>query len=211
MSLLKEAITPLLLGATLYILALLFGYAADATESEPDVYDLWNTCEEFEDVADLRALLLENDWVWSEVTIQDLDYILVLTQQLNKEFFPNVPVALVLAQISVESSFRSDLVGFNNDTGLMQVIPRWHEDRIAKYIYEENVDLTDPRLNVMVGMDYLDELLVKAEGDISLALMMYNQGPASGRRSYARSGESFYAELVLERMYAINDILERRT
>lgn len=210
MSLLKEAFSPLLLGATLYILALLFGYAAQATESEPDVYDLWNTCEEFEEISDLRALLLENDWIWSEVSIQDLDYILVLVQQLNAEFFPNVPVSIILAQISVESSFRSDLVGFNNDTGLMQVIPRWHGERIEKYIYEENVDLTDPRLNVMVGMDYLDELLVNAEGDISLALMMYNQGPASGRRSYARSGESSYSEMVLERAYLINDILERR-
>lgn len=210
MSLLKEAFSPLLLGATLYILALLFGYAAQATESEPDVYDLWNTCEEFEEISDLRALLLENDWIWSEVSIQDLDYILVLVQQLNAEFFPNVPVSIILAQISVESGFRSDLVGFNNDTGLMQVIPRWHGERIEKYIYEENVDLTDPRLNVMVGMDYLDELLVNAEGDVSLALMMYNQGPASGRRSYARSGESSYAEMVLERAYLINDILERR-
>lgn len=210
MSLLKEAFSPLLLGATLYILALLFGYAAQATESEPDVYDLWNACEEFEEISDLRALLLENDWIWSEVSIQDLDYILVLVQQLNAEFFPNVPVSIILAQISVESGFHSDLVGFNNDTGLMQVIPRWHGERIEKYIYEENVDLTDPRLNVMVGMDYLDELLVNAEGDISLALMMYNQGPASGRRSYARSGESSYAEMVLERAYLINDILERR-
>lgn len=210
MSVLKEVITPLLLGATFYILALLFGYAAQATESDPDVYDQWNSLEEFEQVNDLRELLLEHDWVWSEVSIQDLDYILVLAQQLNEQFFPNVPVALVLAQISVESSFRSDLVGFNNDTGLMQVIPRWHKERIEKYIYEENVDLTDPRLNVMVGMDYLDELLVKAEGDISLTLMMYNQGPASGRRSYARSGESSYAEMVLERAYAISNILERR-
>lgn len=210
MSLLKEAFSPLLLGATLYILALLFGYAAQATESEPDVYDLWNACEEFEEISDLRALLLENDWIWSEVSIQDLDYILVLVQQLNAEFLPNVPVSIILAQISVESGFRSDLVGFNNDTGLMQVIPRWHGERIEKYIYDENVDLTDPRLNVMVGMDYLDELLVNAEGDISLALMMYNQGPASGRRSYARSGESSYAEMVLERAYLINDILERR-
>lgn len=211
MSLLKEAITPLLLAATLYILAVLFGYAAVAGESDPDVYDQWTSLAEFEQTSDLRTLLLENDWVWSEVTVQDLDYILVLTQQLNEQFFPNVPVSLVLATISVESSYQKDLIGFSNDTGLMQIIPKWHEERISKYIYDENVDLTDPRLNIMVGMDYLDELIVKAEGDISLTLMMYNQGPTSGRRSYARSGESFYAEMVLERMYAINDILERRT
>lgn len=197
-----------LIAANAWVLSATYALCAD---HELTVYDCWNTLQEFEETSSLRNALVEKEWMWDDTSIQDLDYILVLTQQLNQEFFSNVPPALVLAVISVESGFESDMIGYSNDTGLMQIIPKWHEDRIAKYIYDENVDLTDPRLNVMVGMDYLDELLVKAEGDVSLALMMYNEGPTNGKRDHARLGDSMYARRVIVRMEYIDDILEGRS
>ncbi len=183
---------------------------AKAVEMEPDVYDLWNTLEEFEATSSLQDLLVENNWASSNVTVDDLDYILVMVQQIHQTCFPNVPVALVLATISLESSFQKDLEGFSNDSGLMQVIPKWHEDRIAKYAYDEKVDIFDPRLNILVGMDYLNELLTEAEGDVAKALMMYNEGPQKGSRHYTRSGESLYATEVCYRMDIISEFLERR-
>lgn len=175
-----------------------------------DIYELWNTINEFEEVSSLRALLLEKNWINEDVPIDELDYILVLTRQCSEEFFPTVPTSLVLSMISMESSFRKDLVGFSQDTGLMQIIAKYHRDRIEKYIYEENIDLYDPRLNIMVGMDYLEELIDWANGDIELAVMAYNMGPLRAKLLHLKGVKTSYAEKVLKRMNVIDTFLERR-
>lgn len=181
-----------------------------ADSLDPDIYDLWNTVEEFETTYSLRKFLIEKDWINEEVTIDELDYILVLTQQCSKEFFPNVPTSLALAVISVESGFKSDLTGLNDDTGLMQIIPKYHRDRIESYIYDENVDLYDSRLNVMVGMDYLNELLMWSKGDLELALMGYNMGQVKARSLYLKGKTTSYSQHVTHRMNEIESFLERR-
>lgn len=178
---------------------------------EADIYDLWNNLEEFEQSNSLRKFLIEKDWAFNTVAADELDYILVLTQQCSTDFFDDVPASLALAVISVESGFDKNLTGFSNDTGLMQVIPKFHHDRIKKYIYDENVDLYDPRLNVMVGMDYLQELLEWSNGDIQLAVMAYNMGQANALRYHNSGRVTSYSEKVMKRMYAIQDILERRS
>lgn len=175
-----------------------------------DVYDLWNTIGEFEEVSSLRKLLLSKDWASEDVSTEELDYILVLTQQCSSEFFPNVSPSLALAVISIESGFQKDLVGFNNDTGLMQVIPGYHYDRIQKYIYDDDVDLKDPRVNIMSGMDYLSELIEWANGDISKALMAYNMGEDRAIWYYDAGRTTAYAEKVLQRMNALDEFFERR-
>lgn len=192
------------------ILLLVFSPMALASSIEPDIYDQWNRIEEFEQTTALKNLLIENDWINENVSVEELDYILVLTQQCSEEFFPNLSTALVLGVISVESGFKSDLVGYSNDTGLMQVIPKWHQDRIERYSYDENVNLYDPRLNVMVGMDYLDELLTWSEGDLYKTLMAYNMGQSNARRYHDAGRVTQYSIMVIERMNAIQDILERR-
>lgn len=178
---------------------------------DPDIYDLWNAIEEFEVTYSLRKFLIEKDWIDQSVSVDELDYILVLTQQCSEEFFPNVPTSLVLSMISVESGFNSELIGFNNDTGLMQVIPRYHQERMKRYLYDENVDLYDPRLNVMTGMDYLDELLSWSRGDLELALMGYNMGQLKARNLYFNEKlTTSYAKQVIYRMNEIESFLERR-
>lgn len=191
------------------ILVAFFPVAFSAYENS-DIYDQWNTLQEFETSSTLRRFLLEKEWVSEKVSIDELDYILVLTQQCSKDFFHNVPTSLVLAMISVESGFRSDITGFSEDTGLMQVIPYYHKERIEKYRYDENVDLYDPRLNIMVGMDYLEELLAWSKDDISLALMAYNAGQKNARYWADHGQVSFYAEEVLRRASEIDLYLEGR-
>lgn len=174
----------------------------------PDIYDQWNTIEEFEEVSSIRKFLLEKDWINNNVTIDELDYILVLVNQCSNEFFPSIPTSLVLSIISVESCFNKDLLSFSDDTGLMQIIPKFHKDRIEKYIYGENVDLYDPRLNIMVGMDYLDELLNLFKGDLERAVMAYNMGPQMADRIADSGNLSSYAKDVLYRMEEIELFLE---
>lgn len=175
----------------------------------PTVQEQWNTLNEFESTAGLIEVLTDHDWVSSSVSIQELDYILVLTRQLSNEFFQTVPTELVLAVISVESGFRPDLLGFNDDSGLMQVIPKFHRERISKYLIDETSDIFDPRVNISTGMDYLEELLDTAEGDVALALMSYNEGPSRAKKRYSKGIVSGYAEEVIARMEVISDVLNR--
>lgn len=181
-----------------------------ARQLKADIYDQWNSLEQYERVDSLRDFLIAKDWIYDGVIVNDLDYILVLVNQCSNEFFPELPTSLVLAIISMESSFQKDLVGFSNDTGLMQIIPKYHRDRIDRYIYDENVDLYDPRLNVMVGMDYLSELMDWANRDSMLAVMAYNMGPTKAADLYFNGHCSSYAETVLERADLIEEFLERR-
>lgn len=194
-----------------YIILILIGLTpiALARSFESDIYDQWNTLSEFEDTYRLRNFLIEKDWIYDDISLKDIDYILVLTEQCSKEFFPSVPTSLVLAIISVESGFNKNLIGFNNDIGLMQIIPKWHKDRIEKYIYEENLDMFDSRLNIMVGMDYLDELFEESRGDIEFVVTAYNAGPENAWVLHNKGVVSSYAREVLYRMNEIEDILER--
>lgn len=57
-----------------------------------------------------------------------------------------------------------------NHIGIMQVNPVWHAGRIARLGV---TDLYDTRSNMLVGVDYLHELIEQYE-DISVALMRYN-------------------------------------
>lgn len=207
----QEVVSNVLTTTTILLLTIIILLQlAFASYYNNDIYDQWNTIEEFEHVSSLRKFLLDKDWINDNVRLDELDYILVLTQQCSSEFFTTVPTPLVLAVISIESGFRSTLLGFSNDTGLMQIIPGFHRERIAKYIYNENVDLFDPRVNVMVGMDYLSELLEKFHGDIYTTLMAYNMGPDRARRYASNGWSSAYADVVMDRMNEISIFLEGR-
>jgi soluble lytic murein transglycosylase-like protein len=76
--------------------------------------------------------------------------------------------------------------------GLMQVSTRWHKDR-AKKLGVTN--LYDPYGNILVGVDYLSDLLEIYE-DPALALMIYNMGN-NAKRLYADGKISAYAKNVL--------------
>lgn len=82
--------------------------------------------------------------------------------------------SIVIAMIERESSYRASVIGDNGEAfGLMQVWPKWHQDRMDKLGV---TNLLDPLQNVTVGMDYLFELLDEGKG-LEWALAAYNQGP----------------------------------
>ena len=66
-----------------------------------------------------------------------------------------VDYALVLAIIETESGYRWDATSSEGSTGYMQVLAKWHEERMHRL----NVDnVENPYFNIMVGVDYLAEL-----------------------------------------------------
>ena len=93
---------------------------------------------------------------------------------------------IVLAMAFHESTYRTDAIGDNgNSYGLLQVQPRWHYARMERL---GCTDLLDPYQNVVVGIDYLCEMLSKYDGEMAKALTAYNKGHYAGTvTSYAHT------------------------
>lgn len=105
---------------------------------------------------------------------------------------------IVFAMIAKESNYNAEEIGDNGESyGLMQVQEQWHEDRMDEL---EVNNLLDPYQNVLVGVDYLAELLGYYDGSIEKALTAYNAGATGAYNNYFRHGitASEYAEEVIE-------------
>lgn len=103
---------------------------------------------------------------------------------------------LVLALIERETGYRNVDPNGCGSTGYMQIIPKWHEERMEKFGV---TDLLDPKGNITVGIDYLSELFEKYH-EINLVLMAYNMGE-SGAKKLWEDGiySSDYADYIMER------------
>lgn len=77
---------------------------------------------------------------------------------------------LILAVISVESRFNPIAESGVGAKGLMQVIPKYHADKLAQFGGERAV--FDPRTNILVGSKILKEYLRRTD-NLSIALQMY--------------------------------------
>lgn len=101
----------------------------------------------------------------------------------------NVDPLLVLAVIGVESGFKSTAKSNAGAIGYMQVVPKWHLNKI------QNVEkLKDPWYNVHIGTSILGELIDKTN-DISKALQKYN---GSKNNVYANKVLKAYRKLLEE-------------
>lgn len=81
---------------------------------------------------------------------------------------------IIFAMIRVESMFKPDVIGDGgNAFGLMQIQPRWHQERMDDLGV---TDLLDPYQNISVGFDFLLELYEHYDS-IDIALAVYNGGP----------------------------------
>ena len=89
---------------------------------------------------------------------------------------------LVLAVISVESRFDPAARSGYGATGLMQVVPRFHREKLADHGGDKA--LLDPRVNVQVGAQILKEYL-RRSGSVAAGLQRY-AGWQDEERRYAR-------------------------
>lgn len=108
----------------------------------------------------------------------------------------NVDPELIVSMIFHESSFRAGVVGTNDSGysyGLMQIMPRWNQDRMDRL---ECQDLLDPYQNVLVGTDLIAEYIEMGNG-IEWALMAYNGGPSYANRRASEGIVSSYATRVM--------------
>ena len=93
-----------------------------------------------------------------------------------------LPVALALAVAKVESDFRPHLESHKGARGVMQVMPA---TALGEYAIIPEM-LWNPRINVRLGLHFLQRLLVRYEGRVDLALSYYNGGSRVGNLPNAR-------------------------
>lgn len=108
---------------------------------------------------------------------------------------------LILAIINVESEFEEDALSSKGARGLMQIKPstlQFLAEKAGLRLSREEVT-TDPALCVRLGVRYLRSLQQKFGGDLDLALMAYNAGPArirEARRAKELEAYRFYPKRV---------------
>lgn len=90
---------------------------------------------------------------------------------------------LILAVIAVESRFNPIAESVVGAKGLMQVIPRYHQDKLDALGGEESV--FDPMTNIMVGARILKEA-VRRGGGLMPGLQLYNGAFADDSQQYAQ-------------------------
>ena len=98
-----------------------------------------------------------------------------------------ISALLLLALIEQESHFRPRAVGPRGSVGLMQIRPFVAAAVAGRHqlAYAEARDLTDPLVNVRIGIAFLGELNDEF-GDIELALAAYHIGPTRVRARLRR-------------------------
>lgn len=103
---------------------------------------------------------------------------------------------LIMAMCERESQYNASAVGDNGRSfGLMQIQPKWHQDRMDKLGCD---NLLDPRQNIMVGIDILLDLFSRCD-DVAWVLMAYNGGEAYANRNYDAGNISEYARYIMAR------------
>lgn len=115
---------------------------------------------------------------------------------------------LVVALIEKESGYKFDEIGDDGHSiGYMQIYEECHRDRMERL----NVtDLTNPYQNVLVGIDYLSEL-IERYGTIQDALAAYNYGEQGAKQHLWKKGIYVYDynQTIMNRMKEIKEELEQ--
>lgn len=108
--------------------------------------------------------------------------------------FYKIDEELVHSIIWHESRYNPSAVR-GNCVGLMQVSTKWHSDRAVRLGI---VDFYDPYSNILLGVDYLNELYTNNKST-TLVLMLYNMEHKTARAMYSRGITSDYARSVIDR------------
>jgi len=101
---------------------------------------------------------------------------------------------LIVAMVAIESSFNPVAVSSMGAQGLMQVIPRFHMDKIGDV--DRKNPLFDPQLNVRVGTQVLAEGL-RRFGSLQAALQYYGGALSDPNASYANKVLAMKRRLVV--------------
>ena len=94
------------------------------------------------------------------VSAQALDPVFLAAQTAGRQM--NLDPLLIVAVIAIESRFNPFAESVVGAQGLMQVMPRWHQDKLPEGY--GNLSLFDPEVNVEVGAQVLRESIRRMGG-----------------------------------------------
>ncbi|MGB1919849.1 MAG: lytic transglycosylase domain-containing protein [Candidatus Puniceispirillales bacterium] len=95
--------------------------------------------------------------------------IMIIQEALKSRY---VSPSLALAVAETESSFRPHVVSHKGAIGVMQIMPA-----TARGVFSVDPQrLYQPRLNIQLGIRFLDDLILQYDGRFDLALSHYNGG-----------------------------------
>ena len=99
--------------------------------------------------------------------------------------------------VRVESEFNPRAVSSVGAVGLTQLMPS-----TARYFDKDvtRAELFEPRTNLRIGFRYLRSLITEYDGDVRIALLVYNRGPVAveSLRSLGVDPGNGYAKLVMK-------------
>lgn len=84
---------------------------------------------------------------------------------------------LILAYIKAESNYQANARNKSGASGLMQIIPKWHRDKIVRR------DIMNYKVNMDVGGQIIHEYLVWHRENFTKAMNMYSGGAGHPYRS----------------------------
>lgn len=129
-----------------------------------------------------------------EDPITEIDLINIYILEVSRLY--DVDASLIHSIVWHESRYTPTAKN-GNCLGLMQVCTKWHIGRAEKLGVS---DFYDIRGNILLGVDYISELLEQTGNDIGLTLMLYNMNHKLAYEYKARGELSWYAESVIKRM-----------
>ena len=100
---------------------------------------------------------------------------MLIIESANK--YKYVSPSLALAVAKVESNFNSKAISSKGAIGVMQIMPK---TALLEYGVTRN-KLFNPKINVDLGIKFLNHLIKKYNGRIDIALSHYNGGSAVGK------------------------------
>lgn len=176
-------------------------------ETEPDRYAVFDTMSEdwsADDVEGFQFYEIPEEYQrtggYMPEKMQIYTYIVCKNYGVRYE--------LVIALIERESGYVFDKVGDDGHSmGYMQVYEDYHEDRMERL---NCTDLMNPYQNILVGVDYLAELIEKY-GTQQDALTAYNYGQAGAYRHMWSKGIYIYDynSTIMKRAKEIEEVLQQ--
>ncbi len=181
-------------------------YEQQSQDTEPDKYAVFDTMSADWGGEEDGFVLYEIPEEYSRTGGYFPEKMQVYTYCVCKQY--GVRYDLVVALIEKESGYKFDKVGDDGHSiGYMQIYEECHRDRMERL----NVtDLTNPYQNVLVGIDYLSEL-IERYGTIQDALAAYNYGEQGAKQHLWKNGIYVYEynQTIMSRMKEIEEELEQ--
>jgi hypothetical protein len=118
----------------------------------------------------------------------------------------DVDPAILMAFAKTESNYNVYAVGYSDDRGLCQIVPKYNKDRINKLGV---TDIFDPIQNLSLCADLIREIQDSTYGyDLRFVAMSYNMGETRAKELYVQGTISKYARKIIKNYKKVRSLYE---